>query len=321
MIVRLLILLLVSVSPLLRAEMVIEDQGVSMSREELEHWVQLWTPQMQRAAAADRGDRIELLNMALVAKKMALEAESATPADDPETYWHMQFAIRNIQRNYVAQEFLKNLEVPDMKPLAKERYITEKDKYAFVPEVRTSSHILFPCRPGSCDPFELQATAKGVLEELVSGADFEQMVAEYSGDPGSKGKGGKFDKWLRLGEPNVAPPYVGALFEIEKIGDYSDVITTQFGFHIIRLDGIQEEHYKSFEEVEQVIVDTLVLEYEKLAMKEFDARYHLSDEVQLNDAALDEIFAPFKSEPIPQESGTESGTDSADVAAESSPGS
>ena len=49
--VRLLIFLLVALSPLLRAETVIEDQGVSMSREELEHWIQLWTPQMQKAAA------------------------------------------------------------------------------------------------------------------------------------------------------------------------------------------------------------------------------------------------------------------------------
>ena len=115
-------------------------------------------------------------------------------------------------------------------------------------------------------------------------------MAEHSDDPGSKDKGGKFDRWLRLGEPHVSPPYVGAVFEIEKIGDYSEVISTQFGFHIVRLDGIQEEYYKDFEEVEQTIIDTLVLEYEKLAMKEFNASYNMSDEVQLNDAALDEIL-------------------------------
>jgi hypothetical protein len=319
-----LILLLIPFSQFLRAETVIEDQGVSMSREEVEHWIQLWTPQMQRAAAADRGDRIELLNMALVAKKMALEAESATPEQDPEAYWNMQFAIRNVQRNYVAQDFLKNLEVPDMKPLAKERYITEKDKYAFVPEVRLSSHILFACVPGTCDVLGTKAQVQEVLDQLRAGADFEQMVAEHSDDPGSKDKGGKFDRWLRLGEPHVSPPYVGAVFEIENVGDYSEVITTQFGFHIVRLDGIQEEYYKSFEEVEQTIVDTLVLEYEKLAMKEFDARYNMSDEVQLNDAALDEILEPFKPAPLPQESGTNteaaSGAEDAPQADQSSSG-
>jgi parvulin-like peptidyl-prolyl isomerase len=303
----------------LQAETVIEDQGVSMSREELEHWVQLWTPQMQKAAAVDRGDRIELLNMALVAKKMALEAESVTPEKDPEAYWQMQFAIRNVQRNYVAQEFLKNLEVPDMKALAEERYITEKDKYAFVPEVRTSSHILFACRPGSCDVPGTQAQAREVLEQIRSGADFEQMVAEHSDDPGTKAKGGKFDRWLRLGEPNVSPPYVGAVFEVEKVGDYSEVFTSEYGFHIVRLDGIREAYYKSFEEVEQTIVDTLVLEYETLAMKEFDARYHLSDDVQLNDEALDEIFAPFKPETLPLEAGADAGKEDPADATQSTP--
>ena len=208
-----------------------------------------------------------------------------------------------------------------MKPLAQERYTTEKDKYAFVPEVRTSSHILFGCRPGSCDVLETQAEAKEVLEQLRSGANFEQMVAEHSDDPGTKPRGGKFDRWLRLGEPNVSPPFVGALFEVEQVGDYTDVISTQFGFHIIRLDGIQEAYYKPFEEVEQIIVDTLVLEYEKLAMKDFEARYHLSDEVQLDDAALDEIFAPFKPEPVPQETGEKAGVEEPAGAAESTPGS
>ena len=51
------------------AENVIEDEGVGMTREELEFVVGRWTPQMQKAAAVDRGDRLELLNLMMINKK------------------------------------------------------------------------------------------------------------------------------------------------------------------------------------------------------------------------------------------------------------
>jgi peptidyl-prolyl cis-trans isomerase C len=284
---------LVMVGAELRAQNVIEDAGVGMSRQELEQWVTFWTPQMKKAAAIDRGDRIELLNMALAGKKIAMEAESMDPDADPEAYWKMRFSIRNVQRSYVTQQYMDNLEIPDMAGVAQERYTTEKDKYAFVPEVRSSSHILLSCQAGSCDVLATKAKAQEALDELRAGADFEAMAAQLSDDPGSKNKGGKFDRWIRLGEPEVSPPYVGALFEIDEIGGYSEVTRTQFGFHIIRLDGIQESYYKPFEEVRDSIIATLRHEYKTLAAKEFDAGYRLTDQAKLDDKALNEIFAPY----------------------------
>jgi len=291
---RLFLLVFLIISPSLFAQNVITDQGVGMTAQELEQWVKLWTPQMQRAAAIDRGDRIELLSMGLASKKIAAEAENTAPEDDPEAYWRMRFAIRNVQRNYVTQQYMKNLEVPDMAGLAEEQYKTDKKKYAFEPERRMSSHILILCQRGACDVPARKAHADELLAKLDAGADFEALATEYSDDPGSKRKGGKFDKWIRLGEPNVSPPYAGALFELKNIGDYSKVTTSQFGFHIIRLDEIQESYYKSFEEVRQRIIDTMEHEYKKLAAKEFDARYRLSDDAAFDDAVLDEIFAPYK---------------------------
>jgi peptidyl-prolyl cis-trans isomerase C len=293
--VAVLLLGLLMVGAELRAQNIIEDTGVSMSRQELEQWITHWTPQMKKAAAIDRGDRIELLSMALASKKIAMEADTVNPDNDPEAYWEMQFAIRNVQRSYVTAQYMKNLEIPDMAALAEEQYKAEKDKYAHVPEVRSSSHILVACQAGSgCDIKAKKAVAQGILDQLLAGADFEALVEQFSEDPGSKGRGGKFDKWIRMGEPNVSPPYVGALFEIDEIGGYSDVTTTQFGFHIIRLDGIEKSYYKPFEEVRASIIATLEYEYKKLAAKEFDGRYRLTEQALLDDKALDEIFAPYQ---------------------------
>ena len=290
----LLLLLAACASGLSAAEYVIEDGGVGLTREELEYIVKFWTPDMQQAAAKDAGDRIELLNMALAGKKIAALADTIPPEADPDAYWRQVLTVRSMQRKYVLTNFIKTLEVPDMTALAQERYQTEKDKYALVPEQRISSHILLMCAPGKCVRDERRPEAEKVLAELQAGAKFEELAARYSEDPGSKGKGGKFDQWLTLGQANVEPYYVGAVFDIPKVGDHSGIVETKFGFHIIRLDGVEKAHYLPYEEVKDEIEATLRKEYLELAAKKYDASFRLTDKAYIDKAAVESISAPYE---------------------------
>jgi peptidyl-prolyl cis-trans isomerase C len=279
----------------LHAQPVIEDQGVGMSREELEQVIQRWPDEMKRAAANDLGDRMELLNQALANKKIALEAEKLSPEADPEDYWDYELKIQQVQSKYVFDRYMKNLEVPDMSALAEERYETQKDKYALVEEKRLSSHILFACPPG-CDRKPLRPKAQQVLDELRAGADFAQMVAEYSQDPGTKPRDGHLPRWLGMGEPQISPPYLGGLFDIEEVGGYSEVVDTQFGLHIIRLDDIQASYYRPYDEVRDEIIQRLEGEYRELSAKEFKASFRATDEIRIDGDVMEEILAPYKTE-------------------------
>lgn len=272
---------------------VIMDGGVEMSRAEVEQVVSNWSPEMQRAAANDTGDRLEMLNQALTNKKIALEAEKLSPDTDPEAYWKYYFLIQGAQTKYVFDRYMDNLEVPDMSALAEERYATQADKYALVEERRLSSHILLACPPG-CDRERLRPVILEALNKLDSGADFAQMVAEYSQDPATKNKDGRIELWMAMGEPKISPPYLGGLFEIEEVGGYSGVVETQFGFHIIRLDEIQPAYYREFDEVREEIIQRLEGEYRELAGKEFKLRFRMSDDVRIDGPAMEEIFAPYK---------------------------
>lgn len=276
----------------IQAQPVIEDEGIGIDREELLQIVAGWRPEMQKAAANDLGDRLELLNMVLANKKMAQQADKLSETD-PETYWKYVFWLQKQQRKFVFDRYTQQLEVPDMSALAEERYITQKDKYAKMPEQRTSSHILFSCPPG-CDRTIYRPKAEEVLEQLRGGADFEEMVALHSQDPGTKAKKGKLDRWVTLGGKGVVPHYSGALFEIEDVGGYSGVVDTQFGLHIIRLDGVRESHYRPFEEVRDSIVQELEAEYVELASKEFQAQFRVTDDVRIDGPAMEEIFGPYK---------------------------
>ena len=149
------------------AQNVLEDDGVGMSLQELEVLVQYWTPAMQRAAADDPGDRMELLSMSLANKKLSEEARKLTPEEDAERYWKNQFIVRNVEREFVVNDYMENLTIPDMSELAEEMYLTSKEKYAVIPESRKSSHILLQCVAPDCDVVKQKALANKILPQKI----------------------------------------------------------------------------------------------------------------------------------------------------------
>ena len=120
-------------------------------------------------------------------------------------------------------------------------------------------------------------------------------MAQYSEDPGRRERNGSIDRWIRLGDPSITPPYSGALFEIEKVGGYSEVTDSEFGLHIIRLDGIRAAGYLPYKAVRDRIVQDLRAEFGTLTSKQVRARFNLTDDAFIDGDAMDELFAPYKS--------------------------
>lgn len=271
---------------------VVRDGDVTLTQEELAFRVAGWTEQMRNSAIADTGDRLELINLVLANKKAAL-AGAELVAADPQLRQELQATIERYQRDILLKHHRDTIEYPDFTLLAREQYQLNKRKYALIPERRLSAHILFASPVGQPRDGVL-AEAAEVLERLRAGADFEEMVAEYSDEPGAVEKAGKIDRWMKLGESGITPPYTEGLFKIAEVGGYSDLVQSQFGVHIIRLDGIQEEGYKPFEEVASEIEERLRAEYTGLEMKAFVARFQMSEDVEIDASAVEEILAPYK---------------------------
>ncbi len=253
---------------------VLEDGGVSITHAELAYLVGGWTPQMRDSAIQDPGDRLELLNLALANKRVAMEADKILE-ERPELYWEYITGLRGYQRNFVLARHRDSIEVPDFTELAREEYLVKKEKIAVNPEKRLSSHILFAAPPG-IPRDDILVEAQGVLDQLRGGASFEEMVAAHSDEPNAAAKKGLFNYWMTYGDEKVSPPYSEALFKIGKVGEYSELTQTQFGVHIIRLDGIQEKTYKPFEEIKPQLIEAQEREYRALAMKDFLSQFQLS---------------------------------------------
>jgi len=101
---------------------------------------------------------------------------------------------------------------------------------------------------------EARKKAQDLLDRIRKGEDFAKLAKENSDDPGSKDKGGEYD-FFRRGK--MVPEFDKAAFAL-KPGEVSDLVETQFGFHIIKLEERRTAANPSGDQkVRQGIVDKL----------------------------------------------------------------
>jgi parvulin-like peptidyl-prolyl isomerase len=90
------------------------------------------------------------------------------------------------------------------------------------------------------------------------------------------------------------PYFVEGVYNIKKVGEYSDLVETQFGFHIIRLDALKEKSYKPDAEVLPGIKAELENKYRNLAIAAFTSKLVLSTDATVDDKAIEELLAKYK---------------------------
>jgi peptidyl-prolyl cis-trans isomerase D len=83
----------------------------------------------------------------------------------------------------------------------------------------------------------VKAKAEGLLAQLQEGAVFAELAKEYSEDPGSAPQGGELGFFTK---GRMVPEFEEAAFALAP-GEISDLVKTQFGYHIIKVEEIREE--------------------------------------------------------------------------------
>jgi len=109
-------------------------------------------------------------------------------------------------------------------------YATYKDSLAEVPETYTISHIYIVPKPDTAVERQTYLKASAVLDSIRAGGDFADFAKKYSADA-TASSGGDLG-WSKRGD--FVPEFEEALFGLKE-GQVSDVVKTQFGYHIIQL--------------------------------------------------------------------------------------
>ena len=100
---------------------------------------------------------------------------------------------------------------------------------------------------------DARAKAQDVLKQIKATGDWEGLAKKYSGDPGSKDKGGELG-WLGRGQ--TVAEFDKVAFAQNK-GQISDPVQSSFGFHIIQTEDKEDAHLKPLVEVKPQIEEAI----------------------------------------------------------------
>ncbi|MEQ1758892.1 MAG: peptidylprolyl isomerase [Vicinamibacterales bacterium] len=119
-----------------------------------------------------------------------------------------------------------------------EFYSNNPDRFKQGERVR-ASHILLrvPEQADQAAKNAVKTKAADVLKQVRAGQDFAALAKQFSEDPASATNGGDLN-YFQKGQ--MVGPFDQAVFAM-KVGDVSDLVETQFGFHIIKLTDKQVE--------------------------------------------------------------------------------
>lgn len=208
--------------------------------------------------------RAFLLRVLIDMKVMAKAGEEAGVASTPLFQQRLQYLKeRALRRAYFAETIAGSVTEAAVR--------ADYDKLVadFVPaeEIR-ASHILVPT----------EDEAKAVRTALDEGADFAELAKEKSIDPGAANGGdlGFFGKGM------MVPPFEAAAYGLTEIGQVSEPVQSQFGWHVIKLAEKRQSAPPAFEQVAAQL-------QQQLLMRTFDetvAKLMEGVEIDIPDANL-----------------------------------
>ncbi len=141
------------------------------------------------------------------------------------------------------------------------KYYEENSDTYNQPERVKASHILIRVDENRSKA-EAEKKARNVLRQARAldkdPRSFNQLVNKYSDDEGSKRRGGDLGYFVRTEDGGkMVQAFSDAAFALENVGDLSDLVETEHGFHIIRLTGRRDPIERSFDDVKRNIEQTL----------------------------------------------------------------
>lgn len=164
--------------------------------------------------------------------------------------------------------------LPGAKPVISEGeiqsyYNAHLDQYKSAEQVQTR-HILIMVPQGSDAKADAAAKAKAedVLKQVKAGGNFAELAKKYSEDTGSKDKGGELPLYPTS---QLDPAYAKAAMALNP-GQTSDLVRSQFGYHIIQTEQKQPATVKTLDQVKGGIISSLTAQKSAAAAQGYAAQ-------------------------------------------------
>lgn len=215
-------------------------------------------PKKDHATFLRDGSRLERITAdLLIQKQMVAEAEAAGFHNDPDIRARMELAAMAELAAAWVDHYVASTPPADLEVLAYENYLLNEDDFV-AEETRDVSHILISLDERGEDAARVRAGE--VMAKLSADpSSFPDMVSQYTEDNASAAKKGLYTGVKR---GDMVPEFDRVAFMLEP-GEISEPVLTRYGFHIIRLEGINEPRKYSFEDVKARLMDNQRIQHEK----------------------------------------------------------
>ena len=197
-----------------------ESEGIEVSGEEIDERMEMIKSKFESPEAYSQ----QLAGLGITQKELRSEMETS------------------LRMEKLLQKHVGTIEEPTEAEV--ESFYKENAERFKQPEMLRASHILIRTEPQESDPEKSakRLEAAKLLGEIQKGADFGGLASQHSACP-SKERGGDLGYFER---GRMVKPFEDAAFSLSA-GEVSDLVETQFGYHIVKVTDRQQESTASFE--------------------------------------------------------------------------
>lgn len=208
--------------------------------------------------------------------------------------WAMDyFADRALLTLQTEAAIQKRLAAADLDALAQEYYLAHPDEFAR-PEQVKASHILIDFDERSEE--EALARAEEVLEKAKQQPEqFAELAREYSDDSSVERNDGDLGFFAK---GRMVKPFEEAAFGMQKAGELTGPIKSQFGYHIIRFEDRRDASTMPFESVKAQLIEKQRQNVSSRAREEYLGKIRSLEDTQAHQEAIEALV---KKLPDPKE--------------------
>jgi len=188
---------------------------------------------------------------------------------------------RKITRGMAIEQLIKNhvIQGTAVSDVESRAFYDQNARMFEKPEQIQARHILIKVEGDVTEEQKAEARTKieMIRKKAVDGGDFAALASEYSEGP-SRAKGGDLGYFSR---GQMVKPFDDAAFALEP-GKISEVVETQFGYHIIEVTDRQPASVVSYETAQAQIVERLKQEKSRREIRQYIETLRAKADIKLN---------------------------------------
>ncbi|HIG65346.1 MAG TPA: hypothetical protein EYQ43_07295 [Methyloprofundus sp.] len=177
---------------------------------------------------------------------------------------------------------LRRSNTKDYSKYAKQIYLVNQSDYPVVARV-DAAHILISTK--TLPDAEALAKAQEIRQQLMLGANFTELALKESDDKTVKTNKGEMGVFTR---GQMVKPFSDAVFAMQ-VGEISEPVKTQYGYHIIKLNKKFPAGFQPFDEVKAEIISGFKAKDWETARTAYYEKLIKENEMKIDELAVDEF--------------------------------